>query len=300
MFRSCLSRLLLMAATFGPPCRVPTCVRAAARLAACPPTATSWCCTSRSRWCRQVRVYSLAGFDDQCGAGERATAVGAATLNHDGTIEVGLDDRDRPGGAPVHVDARVAVSSLSGPWTDSAGNAGTLAPLPASLDDQLYDRPAAIANRLAEAGAAERRSRRKHHGSPSGAGRRWQRANRSHPVQARVAGTCRAGDFLRSINPNGTVICRPLPLGSKDQLARRVRLALPVSPDRRAPAGPAGPVGPGGSARPHRWESPRPTLALVQGRPSRRITARLSARQCRPALMSSSPRSPASVVISST
>ena len=71
-------------------------------------------------------VYTLDGFDDQCGAGQRAPLVGVATPNPDGTIGLGLQIVTVPGGRTVAVDARITLGSLGGPWSDSAGATGTL------------------------------------------------------------------------------------------------------------------------------------------------------------------------------
>jgi hypothetical protein len=70
-------------------------------------------------------VYTLDGFDDQCGAGQRAPLVGLATPNPDGTIGLGLQIVTVPGGHGVNVDARITLAGLGGPWSDSAGNSGT-------------------------------------------------------------------------------------------------------------------------------------------------------------------------------
>ncbi len=69
--------------------------------------------------------YTLDGFDDQCGAGQRAPLVGTATPNPDGTIGLGLQIVTVPGGQGVNVDARISLAGLVGPWADSAGNSGT-------------------------------------------------------------------------------------------------------------------------------------------------------------------------------
>ena len=71
-------------------------------------------------------VYTLDGFDDQCGAPQRAPVVGVATPNPDGTIGLGFQIVTVPGGRLVGVDARISLSGLGGPWTDSAGNSGTM------------------------------------------------------------------------------------------------------------------------------------------------------------------------------
>jgi len=71
-------------------------------------------------------IYTLDGFDDQCGAAQRAPLVGIATPNPDGSIGFGLNIVTVPSGRSVHVESRVSLGSLGGPWTDSAGNSGTL------------------------------------------------------------------------------------------------------------------------------------------------------------------------------
>lgn len=72
-------------------------------------------------------TFTLDGFDDQCGGAQRANATGTASFNPDGTIGLGINVVTSPGGAPVHIAARVNLSNYSGPWQDSAGNAGTFA-----------------------------------------------------------------------------------------------------------------------------------------------------------------------------
>lgn len=69
-------------------------------------------------------VYTLDGWDDQCGASVRAPVVGTAVLNPNGTIGLGLSIVTTPGGVPVHVDAVVTLPSASGSWRDSNGNTG--------------------------------------------------------------------------------------------------------------------------------------------------------------------------------
>ena len=76
---------------------------------------------------QQGAVYTLDGYDDQCGAAQRAPLVGLATPNPDGTIGLGLNVVTVPGGRGVQIDARITLAALSGPWSDSAGNSGTFA-----------------------------------------------------------------------------------------------------------------------------------------------------------------------------
>ena len=74
---------------------------------------------------QQGAGYVVDGYDDQCSFPQRAPVVGVATPNPDGTIGFGLTIVTSPGGKPVHVDARISLATLSGPWNDSAGNTGT-------------------------------------------------------------------------------------------------------------------------------------------------------------------------------
>ncbi|MEZ5293088.1 MAG: hypothetical protein R2745_18550 [Vicinamibacterales bacterium] len=76
---------------------------------------------------QQGGLYTADGFDDQCSAAQRAPLVGVVTPNPDGTIGIGLHVVTVPGGRGLDIEARLALASLSGPWTDSAGNSGTLA-----------------------------------------------------------------------------------------------------------------------------------------------------------------------------
>jgi hypothetical protein len=70
-------------------------------------------------------VFMLDGFDDQCGAVTRASVVGTAFPNPDGSIGIGLSIVATPGAAPVHVDVALSLATIAGPWRDSAGNTGT-------------------------------------------------------------------------------------------------------------------------------------------------------------------------------
>lgn len=74
---------------------------------------------------QQGGTYMLDGYDDQCGAGQRASATGTAFLNPDGTVGIGLTIVASPSGTNVHLEARISTVSLGGPWNDSAGNSGT-------------------------------------------------------------------------------------------------------------------------------------------------------------------------------
>jgi len=72
-------------------------------------------------------IYTVDGYDDQCGAPQRAPLVGLGTPNPDGTIGFGLHVVTVPGGRGVQIEARITLAGLGGSWTDSAGNSGTFA-----------------------------------------------------------------------------------------------------------------------------------------------------------------------------
>ena len=71
-------------------------------------------------------IYTLDGYDDQCGAPQRAPLVGLAMPNPDGSIGLGFHIATAPGGKTVSVESRISLATIGGPWTDSAGNTGTL------------------------------------------------------------------------------------------------------------------------------------------------------------------------------
>lgn len=71
-------------------------------------------------------VYTLDGYDDQCGAPQRAPLVGLATPNPDGTIGFGLQVVTTPSATPVAIRASITLAALGGAWSDSVGNSGTM------------------------------------------------------------------------------------------------------------------------------------------------------------------------------
>jgi hypothetical protein len=73
-------------------------------------------------------VYTLDGYDDGCGAAARASVSGTATLNPDGSIAIGLVSVMVPEAAPLMIHARIALATVSGTWSDSAGNQGAFVP----------------------------------------------------------------------------------------------------------------------------------------------------------------------------
>ncbi len=113
-------------------------------------------------------VFRLTGADDQCGAGG-APAAGVATPNADGTFTLAFY-LVTPQGLASHTTATVVPGSFSGSWKDHDGNTGTIRFNPAT--------PAS--------------------GGP--------RPSPAEP-QRRIVGTCAGGQYLQSVNEDGSVNC---------------------------------------------------------------------------------------------
>jgi hypothetical protein len=69
-------------------------------------------------------VFSLNGSDDNCGGSTSATLTGTAVLNKDGSIGFGFTFNQAPFAS--HIWAQLNSTSVSGPWHDDVGGAGTL------------------------------------------------------------------------------------------------------------------------------------------------------------------------------
>lgn len=68
--------------------------------------------------------FTIDGFDEQCGALKRASSIGMALINPDGTVGIDFTIVTAPGGKGVHVAAVISPVTGSGSWTDSVGNSG--------------------------------------------------------------------------------------------------------------------------------------------------------------------------------
>jgi hypothetical protein len=129
-------------------------------------------------------VYTVDGFDDQCGAATRAPVTGTAVPNPDGTIEIGFGIVASPDARPVHVAVAINTATLGGRWTDSAGHSGTFAFRPnGGMGGAPRPAPTGVI------GAAE---------------------VNAEQVQLRVSGACPTGQAIGEIEQNGTVSCAPV------------------------------------------------------------------------------------------
>ena len=72
-------------------------------------------------------VAMLAGFDDLCGAAQRAPVYGTAVANLDGSFAMGLTEVVN-GFNGVSTYVTLSPSTLAGTWSDDAGNTGNWVP----------------------------------------------------------------------------------------------------------------------------------------------------------------------------
>jgi len=160
---------------------------------------------------QQGAHYRLDGFDDQCGAAQRAPLVGLATLNPDSTIGLGLNLVTVPGGRSVHVDARITLAQLGGPWSDSAGNSGTFVfngaaaglpprPVPPGVAPGSVTSAALAPGAVTAAAIAD--------------GTIGAADVNSAEVQRRIATTCAAGLYFTGVSATGAPTCSAGPLAS--------------------------------------------------------------------------------------
>jgi hypothetical protein len=129
-------------------------------------------------------VYTVDGFDDQCGAATRAPVTGTAVPNPDGTIEIGFGIVASPEARPVHVAVAINTATLGGTWTDSAGHTGTFAFRPTG-----------------STGGAR---------LPAPSGAIGASQVNAEQVQLRVSGACPSGQAIDQIEQDGTVSCAPV------------------------------------------------------------------------------------------
>jgi len=162
---------------------------------------------------QQGASYTIDGFDDQCGAAQRAPVLGGATVNPDGSVTVGFATVVGGGTVSVHVNARVTLPSASGTWQDSIGNTGNFVlsgaatgsprPLPTVF---VGDGTITTAKLAVDAVDTTRIA-------PGAVGAADINDNE---VQRRVGTACPSGQLMTGVNVDGTVTCQAGAAGTGD------------------------------------------------------------------------------------
>jgi hypothetical protein len=150
-------------------------------------------------------IYTLDGYDNQCGAAARAAVSGTAFVNPNGTIGIGLTTVTVPGGVAVHLEAAIDTISLGGAWHDSHGNSGTLIFSPASTAGPprplgAGDLPdGSITGAKLADGAVS--------GSKIADGSIGASDINGSEVQRRISASCPADQMMTAVHGDGTVTC---------------------------------------------------------------------------------------------
>jgi hypothetical protein len=146
-------------------------------------------------------TYRLAGWDDNCGAGnERFPLVGTISPNNDGTLHIAFSIIRNNGIAVATSVRNFNLGNYQGTWTDSAGNTGIAGIIGLSAPAQgPTPRPAPVSTLAANSVNTV---------NIVDASVNAVDVN-SAEVQLRVNGTCPAGQAVRSIDQGGNVACGP-------------------------------------------------------------------------------------------
>jgi hypothetical protein len=150
-------------------------------------------------------AYRLEGFDNQCGAPARATAIGIAVFNPNGLVSFGLTVVSAPGAMPVHIEVQINPSTLGGTWRDSSGNTGVLIFNPSAPGGS--PRPAPSAEIPPASVTGSKVAPNAIDGSHVVDGSIGAADVVLSEIQRRVVGTCSASAFMRAVNQDGSVQC---------------------------------------------------------------------------------------------
>ncbi len=141
-------------------------------------------------------LYTLDGYDNQCGGPVRGSVVGVAVPNPNGSITLGFTIVTPPGGAPVHVQTAIDLGSLGGAWSDNQGNTGSFVFTPSGAGSGS-PRPAPV-NGIPDNSVT---SDKVVDGAIGGLD------IDPAQVQQRIQSACPTGQLMTGVNQNGTVVC---------------------------------------------------------------------------------------------
>ncbi len=148
-------------------------------------------------------LYTLDGYDDQCGAAERASVVGTAVPNPNGSVTLGFTIVTTPAGAPVHVQTALNLATLGGNWSDSAGHTGAFVFTPGAGTGGV-PRPEPLLgipdNSITTAKIAD--------------GAVGALDIDPAQVQQRIQSACPTDQLMTGVNQNGTVVCQSVTSGA--------------------------------------------------------------------------------------
>jgi len=157
-------------------------------------------------------VYTLDGYDNQCGTATRGAVSGTAFVNPNGSIGIGLTTVTTPGGVAVHLEAAIDAITLGGAWHDSHGNGGTLlfspvgaAGSPRPLGTGDIPDGSITGAKLADGAVT---------GAKIADGSIGAGDIDPGQVQQRIQTACPTGQLMTAVNQDGTVVCDAVTSGS--------------------------------------------------------------------------------------
>lgn len=150
-------------------------------------------------------VYTLDGYDNQCGAATRGAVSGTAFFNPNGTIGIGLTTVTAPGGVAVHLEAAIDAITLGGTWHDSHGNGGTLlfSPVGAAGSPRLLGTGGILDGSITGAKLADGAV----DGSKIADGSIGASDINGSEVQRRISAACPADQMMTGVGIDGSVDC---------------------------------------------------------------------------------------------